>query len=153
MDDVSSNKLNIELDKLNYKNYLTPKLIWNIEQNKPTLIVKDFERYGISSSIVYSILLGRGVFKWFSVRRNIIKLKNIWKNRITNILESIKIVKQNNNIYKLGYYRGYLKACVECREEIRKLCHSERWQAPDFDKKANMFLNNLETEIYSKGEK
>ena len=39
------------------------------------------------------------------------------------------------------YLRGYLKATEECRAEIRDMCHSDRWRAPDFDKEAQEYLN------------
>lgn len=32
---------------LPYSNQLTPNLIWNIEQNKPSLVARDMAQYGI----------------------------------------------------------------------------------------------------------
>ena len=118
--------------------------IWNYKQNKPSLIVKDLKQHGLDEETIYKILLSRGVFKWLAVRRDLIKLKNVWKDRIKATLANIALQKKENNPYKLGYTRGYLKAYEDCRAEIRVLCHSERWQAPDFDKKAIKFLKELE---------
>lgn len=83
----------------------------------------------IDPDFVYGILLKRGVFKWLAVRRKLIKLKNNWKREITEL-----------NRKKNEQEKGYLKALERCRREIRGLCHSERWQAPDSDKKAINFL-------------
>lgn len=120
------------------------KNIWQFEQNKPSLIVEDLQKLGVPQNIAYKILLARGVFKWFAVRRNLIKLKNIWKDRIKNTIENIHEAKKSRNTLQLMYLRGYLKAYEECRKEIRELCHSERWQAPDNDKKAINFLKKLD---------
>lgn len=129
--------------QLQYKHLLTPKLIWNIEQNKPSLIAKDMQAFGVPAEITHDILLARGVYKWLSVRRNLIKLKDIWKGRITNTLEKIQATKRDRNTQELYYLRGYLKAHEECRKEVRLLCHSDRWQAPDFDRYAQEHLKNL----------
>jgi hypothetical protein len=130
---------------LDYQEQLTPKLIWSIEQNKPTLIVKDLERYGVPAKVSHSILLARGVYKWLAVRRHIIKLKNTWRERITKTIgELVEAKKEHNNSYRIGYLRGYLKAYEEARAEVRELCHSERWQAPDFDSEAQVFLEAMD---------
>lgn len=111
------------------------KNIWTFKQNKPTLIVKDLtEKYpNIDPMFVYEVLLKRGVFKWFAVRRNLIKLKNIWKKEVVEL-----------NRKKTNKEKGYLNALIICRKEVRKLCHSERFQAPDFDRNANKYLKKLE---------
>jgi len=122
---------------------LSPKTIWNYKQNKPTLIVHDFESHGVPAEVTYRILLTRGVFKWLSVRRDLIKLKNTWKFRITSTISKIHDAKKQKDYGRLMWLRGYLKAYEECRGEIRALCHSERWQAPDFDVEAQKYLNSL----------
>jgi len=132
------------------------KNIWGFKQNKPTLIVKDItDKYpNIPSDFIYSILLKRGVFKWLAVRRDLITLKNIWRKNITNTIISIHKAKEDIEIdimnkkspdfNKLSYLRGYLKALENDRGEVRKLCHSDRWRAPDFDKGANNYLRGVE---------
>jgi len=129
---------------LPYEHLLTPNLIDTIKQNKPSLIVSDLEAYGVPSSITMKILLGRGVCKWLSVRRKLIKLKYIWKERVKETVKVIKLCKEDP-YYNLEYYRGYLKAYEECRKEVRELCHSPRWQVPDNDTIANNFLKELMT--------
>jgi len=52
--------------------------------------------------------------------------------------------RKEQNFQKYWYCRGYAKAYEEVRKEVRDLCHSERWQAPDFDYEAQNFLNKLE---------
>jgi len=112
------------------------KTIWMEKQNKPTLIVKDIiNKYpNIDENFIYEVLLKRGVFKWLSVRRDLIKYKDILKDKIRNLNR-----KKNNK------EKGYLKGLEECRKNIRAMCHSDRWVAPDFDKKANLFLNKYNT--------
>lgn len=137
---------------LEYQDLLTPELIWGIEQNKPSLVAKDLQAFGVPPEITHSVLLARGVYKWLSVRRHIIKLKNVWKARIVETLAKLKEAKRSRNDYEVGYLRGYLKAYEECRGEVRALCHSERWQAPDFDRKAQAHLRGLTLFAADKGD-
>ena len=130
-------------ERLPYEDLLTKNNIWNIRQNKPSLIARDLELFGVPQEVTHKVLLARGVYKWLSVRRQIITLKNIWKDRINITLDNLRNLSGDRDKYKRGYLRGYLKAYEECRGEIRSLCHSERWQAPDFDREANKFLNIL----------
>lgn len=123
---------------------LDNKNIWNYAQNKPTLIAKDLEQFGVPRDDTYHILLTRGVFKWFAVRRQLIKLKNAWKSKITFTLLELTAAKEGDDFYKVAFLKGYLKAYEECRAEVRALCHSERWQAPDFDRHAQEYLKRLE---------
>lgn len=115
-------------------NAITRNNIWHYEQNKPTLVVNDItERYPeVDPDFVYEVLLKRGVFKWLAVRRMLIKLKDKWKGQI-NRLQARKNPKE----------KGFLAALEQCRKEVRSLCHSDRWQAPDIDKKAQEYLNEL----------
>jgi hypothetical protein len=110
------------------------KTIWSFKQNKPSLIVKDIcEKYPeVNKDFIYEVLLNRGVFKWFSVRRKLIKLKNKWKIDITKL-----------NRKKTEQEKGFLKAIEKCRKEVRELCHSDRFIAPDFDKDSNIFLKKI----------
>ena len=112
------------------------KTIWNFAQNKPSLIVKDItEEYPeVDPNFIYKVLLQRGVFKWLTVRRELIKLK-------ASICDEVR--KLNHR--KTPREKGYHEAIIKCRKSIRNLCHSERWVAPDFDKKAKKYLANLET--------
>lgn len=111
--------------------------IWNFAQNKPSLVVKDIvEKYpDVDPDFIYQVLLQRGVFKWLSVRRDLIKVKDLWKNEIRNL-----------NYKKSQKEKGYYKALLKCRKHIRLLCHSDRWVAPDFDQKSIRFLAKLTKE-------
>jgi len=128
---------------LDYSSYLNPRDIWLIRQNKPSLIARDLQKFGIPPATTYSILLGRGVFKWLAVRRDLIRLKDVWKGRVRETLKAIREAKREKDWRQLAYLRGYLKAYEEARAEIRKLCHSDRFRAPDFDRGARKFLEGL----------
>lgn len=113
----------------------TKSTIWNFKQNKPSLVVNDIikEYPDVNPNFIYTVLLQRGVFKWLSVRRDIIKLKNEMLKELRNLSHK-----------KTPEEKGYYKSLIKWRAKIRKLCHSARWVAPDFDRKANKFL--IETE-------
>lgn len=115
------------------------KSIWNYQQNKPSYIVRDIkEKYPeINEDFLYEVLLKRGVFKWFSVRRELIRVKNIWKDVLTNLMR----IQQFNKTEKLT---GMIKVLTKCRQRIRKLCHSDRWVAPESDEGAVKFLEMYE---------
>ena len=112
----------------------TKKNISNFAQNKPTLIVRDItERYPeIDPLFIYEVLLKRGVFKWLAVRRDLIRLKNEWRKQVALL-----------NRKKTKEEKGFYKALIECRKQVRNLCHSERFRAPDFDRGANRFLMEI----------
>jgi hypothetical protein len=129
---------------LQYENMLDPQMIWNLEQNKPSLIVDDLEQFGVPRNVSYAILLARGVFKWLAVRRDLIKLKNVWRDRLT---ETYRAQENKNTEWR----KGYIAAMQECRAEVRALCHSERFRAPDFDRKANEYLRHLTTRAVDVG--
>ncbi len=132
------------------------KNVWNYKQNKPSLVAKDFARlYNIPEEDTLKILTARGVCKWLSVRRQLIRLKNEWKTDIKFCHEDLKVWKdkivpdlpaheERVYQYNYGYVRGKLEAFTKCRNEVRELCHSERWQAPDYDKQTKIFLEGGE---------
>ena len=124
----------------------TREQIWNYRQNRPTLVARDLELYGVPREITHRVLLSRGVYKWLAVRRDIIKLKNVWRDRITSIIADIRRAKRDQDRDKLLYLRGYLRAHEECRAAVRAMCHSDRWRAPDFDQEAQTVLSRLEGE-------
>jgi hypothetical protein len=127
-----------------YFSDLNRRGLWNIAQNKPSLIVTDLATMGVPRDVGYGVLLGRGVFKWLAVRRDLIKLKDVWKSTVTQTIEDIRQAKREHDGLALAYRRGYLKAYEECRREVRALCHSERFRAPDFDNGAKHFLAGLD---------
>ena len=130
---------------------ITHKNIWNLSQNRPILIVRDIFRLMENkntslwnSSDIYEILLARGVFKWFSVRRDLIKLKDKMKNSITTSIAAQHIYKRDRSVRRynmIAYEQGYRAATEHWRAEIRRMCHSQRWRAPDNDKHAQRWLD------------
>jgi hypothetical protein len=120
------------------------KSIWNEAQNKPTLVVRDLEQY-VEADIIYASLLRRGVFKWLAVRRNLIKLKDKWRDRVTASIKAQRHCKKHMP-HMREWLRGYRYAIEQCRKEVRDLCHSERWQAPDNDKLAQDYIERMQDE-------
>jgi len=141
-------------------------MIDNLKQNKPSLVLNDL--YGNHPIIsqknrVYGILLDRGIFKWLSVRRRLIRLKNEWKAEITETLDEMQMLKdlaagiRKNKFVKQKDYcqfkqlnqkhraelRGYLKALNKCRQEVRELCHSPRMQCPNNDSRAREWFREV----------
>ncbi len=114
----------------------------HFRQNKPTYVARDMEElFGVPRDVTYKILLARGVFKWLSVRRELIRLKDSWKQQITDVITALHGFKGDTSLqHRTWYLRGYLKAKNEDRQAIRALCHSPRWQAPDNDKEARMWM-------------
>ena len=70
------------------------------------------------------VLLARGVCKWLRCRRDIIRAKHEWKGRITEIQAELQDGVTGKRREQL---RGELKALIRCREEVRAICHSNRW--------------------------
>jgi hypothetical protein len=121
------------------------KNIWQFKQNKPTLIVKDIkEKYPeIDEDFIYHVLLKRGVFKWLAVRRDLIKLKSLWLGMIPELIKCKKHYKYWNEFRDYSEAKGYQKCLEKCIKEIRKLCHSDRFRSPDFDRGANRYLERV----------
>lgn len=112
-------------------------------QNKPHYIADDMEQlFGVPKDATYKILLSRGVFKWLSVRRDLIKLKDEWKREITDVLEALHACKGNMSLqHRTWFLRGFLDARQKDRKALRALCHSSRFQAPDNDPEARRWLD------------
>jgi len=111
-----------------------------MRQNKLSFVADDLELYGIPRSVTLRILLARGVFKWLAARRDIIKAKDRWRERITETLGAIRQAKSERDRERLLWLRGYLKALEECRGEMRAICHSDRWRCPDNDTRARRWF-------------
>jgi len=122
----------------------TKENIWQFKQNKPSLIVEDLKEY-VPEELVYNILLKRGVFKWFSARRKLIKLKNVWRDKVTF---AIKAQKESTSAQEKAYWKGYRRGIEECRADLRAVCHGPRFEAPDNDKKAQKYLELLDNGGY-----
>lgn len=118
---------------------MSPITINNERQNKPTQVVRDLAPY-VEADRVYDALLRRGFFKWAAGRRDLIRLKNRIKEKITESL-----VRQEDGAWRTrrrrkGWERGYRAALEEMQAEIRAICHSPRWRAPDNDREAQRWL-------------
>ena len=115
---------------------MNPATIWQAQQNKPSLLVHDLAAYAPADA-VYESLLRRGVFKWFAVRRALIKLKAAWKARVTDSICRQRACDGPD----VNYWRGYRRALEECRAEVRALCHSPRWTCQNNDQRAKAWLS------------
>jgi len=113
----------------------TPGNIWCYKQNKVSYIVDDIiNKYPeIDKDFLYETLYKYGVFKWFAVRRDLIKLKNSWRKMLAGWNYRKKDKKEKGRHWMLAY----------CSQEIRRLCHSDRWTVQDNDRRAAEWFNKL----------
>jgi len=93
----------------------------NFRQNHPELVVTDLIPYA-NADLVRQVLKYRGVNKWLRVRRLLIQLKHKWREDI-KLLEIKKKQATGKERYKL---QGYIEALIDCRQQVRALCHSPR---------------------------
>ncbi len=109
------------------------KTINNIRQNKIKYLVKDFAEYGVPEDVTKEILLKRGINKWLANRMAIIGLKDKLKNQIIFWLKSMNVEKKYHGKNSLIYRQlvGILETTINIRQQIRKICHSSRWQFPE----------------------
>ena len=110
------------------------KTINNFKQNKIKYLVRDFAEYGVPEDVTKEILLKRGINKWLANRMAIIGLKNDLKQNIRDYLSLMYTIKVSMQGKRSGEYKetlGNLKATIGIRQEIRKICHSSRWQFPE----------------------
>lgn len=114
--------------------------IWCYEQNRPILIARDLNNhYGIPITSTLRILMARGVFKWLANRRHLIKLKDSIRKQLSELQSNQRQLKKTNYCLYLET-KGRIKALTEIRAEIRKICHSERWQFVDIDKTSQRIM-------------
>lgn len=109
-------------------------------QNKITLVVNDFEQLGIPATVTAKILMARGIYKWLANRRKIIKLKNRVRAKLTELYNS-SLDRSDYRVSK-AYRKGQTVAYQNILKELREICHSPRWQAPDFDEVAMEYLED-----------
>ena len=111
-----------------------PDNIWQYAQNKPSLICRDLEDLAdVPQEVTAKVLMARGVYKWLAVRRDLILLKDEWKDELTRLyraIENREVVRNSPEHHRMV---GRMKALEECRAQVRELCHSERWRCPDID--------------------
>jgi len=119
-----------------------PDNVWGFRQNRPTLIAQDLEAWGVPRSATYAILLARGVFKWLAVRRDLIRLKNLWAHEAASVRRQIAKAEAEGRAHDSARLRERVATLADCRDDIRALCHSERWRAPAFDGAACAWLHS-----------
>lgn len=142
---------------------VTRRTIAHQRQNRVSLIVDDLAPY-VEADVVYRVLLARGVFKWFSVRRNLIRLKEHWRKAsrieqqglrdaradtreawqaVTAAREELRRAEARLREcqQRRAWSRGYLASLETSRREIGRLCHSDRWQVQDNDRRAIRWLD------------
>ena len=132
---------------LEYFGLLDPDNIWRIEQNKPSLVVRDIKHLypDVDEDTIYKILLGRGVFKWLAVRRELIKLKDEIKEELTRLYKQVENMQKGTREHR--ELVGRIKALEWTRSRIREMTHSDRFIAPDNDREAQEFLQRLLDQI------
>lgn len=120
-------KIKTLFKKVNEKN------INNFKQNKIKYLVKDFAGYGVTEEVTREILLKRGINKWLANRSRIIELKDDLKIGVKYCLDSMRFADKLRGKQSGGYRQlvGMLFMINEIRQEIRKICHSSRWQFPE----------------------
>jgi len=109
------------------------KTINGIRQNKIRYLVKDFAEYGVPEDITREILLKRGINKWLANRMAIIGLKDELLQDIRDCLGLMGIMASVEGKNSLNYKEtlGQFKATNRIKQQIRKICHSSRWQFPE----------------------
>lgn len=97
----------------------------NFEQNHPELIVQDLEAH-VPPEKIREILKYRGVNKWLRIRRLLIQLKHRWRDDFKDLEEEKKIAKELGDFKRYHNLQGRVEMLIDCRQQIRALCHSPR---------------------------
>lgn len=143
-----------------FRSRMDANSIWQVAQNRPSQVVDDLAAY-VNADVVYETLLKRGIFKWLAVRRTLITTKNIWRDRVTRSIERQRKLMEDQHalrsstsrfdqklrakmLRQAAEERGYRRGIEQCRAEVRAMCHSARWQAPDNDRAAQKWLAKRE---------
>lgn len=99
----------------------------NWRQNHPELIVQDIGFItGVDLDLIRRILKFRGVNKWFRVRRLLISLKHRWKDEIERVQKEKAEARKKGDWQRYYFLKGYCEALIDCRQQVRALCHSPR---------------------------
>jgi len=97
----------------------------NFRQNHPELIVRDLAPF-VDADIVRQVLKYRGINKWLTVRRLLIQLKGRWLEEIRACEAEKKRIRSEGDREHYWEMKGYVKALIDCRQQVRALCHSPR---------------------------
>lgn len=115
--------------------------IWEYAQNRVGLICHDLWRlYGVPKRATARILMMRGVYKWLAARRDLIRLKNQWRDELTVAYQAIASREVKRGTPEYHRLRGRIVTLETCRAAIRAICHSERWRCPLGEPKAMRLL-------------
>ena len=111
---------------------VSPGNIWEYRQNKPRLVCRDmWALFGVPQKATAEILMARGVYKWLRVRSLLIALKDLWRDQLTAAYRDIEAGKIQRGTPEYWQEVGRIHALEECRLQVRALCHSPRWAAPE----------------------
>jgi len=97
----------------------------NFRQNHPELIVRDLAKY-IDADVVRHTLKFRGINKWLRVRRLLIQLKSRWREDIKALKDEKKIARLMGDSKRFHRLQGATEMLIDCRQQVRALCHSPR---------------------------
>jgi len=107
---------------------VAPENVWQYWQNACRLVLRDCrDLFGLNDAQVADlarVLIARGIAKWLRARKTIIRTKDRWKREITTAQEQLRGMSEGPQKQRL---RGELAALIRCREDVRAICHSERW--------------------------
>jgi len=115
------------MNRVNLYRKVTPSIknIEGFEQNNPQLVIDDLREY-IDPKLVEASLMRRGVNKWLRVRRLLIQLKHRWLERIDFLEEEAQHRKAAGKFNQARTLRGRRAELIDCRQQVRSLCHSPR---------------------------
>ena len=97
----------------------------NERQNHPELVARDLSPY-VPSELVREVLKRRGINKWLRVRRLLIQLKTSWKTRIQEVDAEKAEARHTGDMRRYRQLVGYQQCLIDCRQQVRALCHSPR---------------------------
>jgi hypothetical protein len=119
---------------------VSPRTIWNFQQNNPELVIKDAKEYlGLNEEqceLLRTIMLARGVNKWLKVRRDLIAYKKQLKHELKNVGKQANELKQymKENGFNEKIHHQYIvskelhKKLCQIRGDLKALCMTDRWQ-------------------------
>jgi len=97
----------------------------NFRQNHPELIAQDLAQY-VNADIVRYTLKFRGINKWLRVRRLLIQLKTRWREDIKALEDEKQIARLIGDDKRFHKIQGAVEMLIDCRQQVRALCHSPR---------------------------
>lgn len=121
---------------------LDPNSIDQQRTCKVRLIAQDLSKW-VEESKVYESLLRRGVFKWWAVRRKLIKLRWMMRRWIAESEDYKKHWRKHGQEHLYWHEKGYQRALIEMQDRLKRLIISERLQHDPKDREAYEYMNFL----------